>query len=131
MSQVSVVLAPDCYCFSPRIEAMTTRRLAPLVLAPGIQRTELTRLAISIGSEAMVDWLTQKLRKDGFPIEDGPRRTGDGYYESVVLDHDGNRIEIAVWFSPHTHRYWSALKTCRARRFVRSVREVCEFCATA
>jgi lactoylglutathione lyase len=25
---------------------------------------------------------------------DGPRRTGDGYYESVVVDPDGNRIEI-------------------------------------
>ena len=79
-----------------RIEAMTTSQLAPLVLAPGIERMGLTHLAISVGSEAMVDRLTQKLRKDGFPIEDGPRRTGDGYYESVVLDPDGNRIEIAA-----------------------------------
>ena len=23
-----------------------------------------------------------------------PRRTGDGYYESVIIDPDGNRIEI-------------------------------------
>jgi lactoylglutathione lyase len=23
-----------------------------------------------------------------------PRRTGDGYYESVILDPEGNRIEI-------------------------------------
>jgi len=23
-----------------------------------------------------------------------PRTTGDGYYESVVLDPDGNRVEI-------------------------------------
>jgi lactoylglutathione lyase len=29
-------------------------------------------------------------------IVDGPRRTGDGYYESVVLDPDGNRIELTV-----------------------------------
>jgi lactoylglutathione lyase len=27
---------------------------------------------------------------------DGPRRTGDGYYESLVLDPDGNRIEITA-----------------------------------
>jgi hypothetical protein len=29
-------------------------------------------------------------------ILDGPRRTGDGYYESVTLDPDGNRIEITA-----------------------------------
>jgi lactoylglutathione lyase len=27
---------------------------------------------------------------------DGPRRTGDGYYESVVLDPEGNRLELTV-----------------------------------
>jgi lactoylglutathione lyase len=25
-----------------------------------------------------------------------PRRTGDGYYESCVLDPDGNRLEITA-----------------------------------
>ena len=32
----------------------------------------------------------------GFAVLDGPRRTGDAYYESVVLDPDGNRIEITA-----------------------------------
>ncbi|MGH7949912.1 MAG: VOC family protein [Candidatus Binataceae bacterium] len=27
---------------------------------------------------------------------DGPRVTGDGYYESVVPDPDGNRVELTV-----------------------------------
>jgi lactoylglutathione lyase len=40
--------------------------------------------------------LTTQLRNDGFEVVDAPRRTGDGYYESVVLDPDGNRIEIAA-----------------------------------
>lgn len=53
-------------------------------------------LAISIGSEDAVDRLTEQLRKEGYPVLDGPRRTGDGYYESVVADPDGNRIEITV-----------------------------------
>lgn len=53
-------------------------------------------LAISVGSENAVDQLTEKLQNDGYPLLDGPRRTGDGYYESVVADPDGNRIEITV-----------------------------------
>jgi lactoylglutathione lyase len=79
-----------------RIEVMTTEKLGPLVIAPGTERMGLTHLAISVGSEEIVDSLTEKLREDGFSILDGPRRTGDGYYESVVLDADGNRIEITA-----------------------------------
>jgi len=77
-----------------RLEAMTTTSLVLAVLPPGIQRLGLTHLAISVGSERLVDELTQRLRNDGIAIVDGPRRTGDGYYESVVIDPDGNRIEI-------------------------------------
>jgi len=53
-------------------------------------------VAFSVGSEFRVDTLTQQLREAGHAILDGPRRTGDGYYESVVLDPDGNRVEITV-----------------------------------
>ena len=31
---------------------------------------------------------------DGYPVISGPRVTGDGYYESCILDPEGNRIEI-------------------------------------
>lgn len=56
----------------------------------------LAHVAISTGSRQAVDALTLRLRGDGHTVIDGPRTTGDGYYESVVLDPDGNRLEITV-----------------------------------
>lgn len=79
-----------------RLEAMTTTSLPLTEPAPGAQRLGLTHLAISVGSEHLVDELTTRLRNDGIAIVDGPRRTGDGYYESVIIDPDGNRIEICA-----------------------------------
>ncbi|MBR6124978.1 VOC family protein [Candidatus Saccharibacteria bacterium] len=51
-------------------------------------------LAFSVGSKEEVDRLTQQMSDDGITIAGQPRTTGDGYYESVVLDPEGNRIEI-------------------------------------
>jgi lactoylglutathione lyase len=58
------------------------------------QFTGLIHFAISTGSKEQVDTLTEQLRADGYEIVGEPRTTGDGYYESVVLDPEGNRIEI-------------------------------------
>jgi lactoylglutathione lyase len=60
------------------------------------QASGYAHLAFSIGSEAAVDALTARLREDGHRIVSAPRRTGDGYYESCVLDPDGNRVEITA-----------------------------------
>ena len=79
-----------------RIEAMSTSTLDPVAAPAGAQRMGWTHLALSVGSDAEVNSLTERLRADGYPVLDGPRRTGDGYYESVVLDPDGNRIEITA-----------------------------------
>ena len=53
-------------------------------------------LAFSVGSKEKVDQLTQQMSNDGITIAGQPRTTGDGYYESVVLDPEGNRIEITI-----------------------------------
>ena len=60
------------------------------------QFTGFIHMAISLGSEQAVDELTSRLIQDGYERLDGPRRTGDGYYESCVLDPDGNRLELTV-----------------------------------
>ena len=53
-------------------------------------------ISFSVGSKEEVDRLTQKMSEDGICVVGEPRTTGDGYYESVVLDPEGNRIEITV-----------------------------------
>ncbi|MBK9012832.1 MAG: VOC family protein [Saprospiraceae bacterium] len=60
------------------------------------EATGLTHFAVSVGSEAAVDALTENLRSNGHRIVGEPRWTGDGYYESVVLDPEGNRVEITA-----------------------------------
>lgn len=60
------------------------------------QFTGLVHFAIAVADKEKVDALTETLRKDGHEIVGEPRTTGDGYYESVVLDPDGNRIEITI-----------------------------------
>jgi lactoylglutathione lyase len=53
-------------------------------------------IAISVGSQKKVDELTAQVKSDGYEVVGEPRFTGDGYYESVILDPDGNRIEITA-----------------------------------
>lgn len=51
-------------------------------------------LSFSLGSRGAVDAATERLRAAGCAVEGGPRVTGDGYYESCVLDPEGNRVEL-------------------------------------
>ena len=53
-------------------------------------------IAFSVGSKEKVNELTNTLREAGYPVLNGPRTTGDGYYESVVSDPEGNQIEITI-----------------------------------
>ena len=60
------------------------------------QMKGLAHVAISLGSKEAVDLFTEKLRSDGYTIAGEPRTSGDGYYESAVLDPEGNYIEIVA-----------------------------------
>ena len=82
--------------FGARLELMQHPELGSRPTEGHVRAVGYTHLAISVGSEAQVTELTERLRTAGYPVVDGPRRTGDGYFESVVLDPDGNRIEITV-----------------------------------
>ena len=53
-------------------------------------------IALSVGSAASVRALTDRLRRDGYAVVSAPRVTGDGYFESVIEDPDGNRVELTV-----------------------------------
>ncbi len=59
-------------------------------------RTGFAHIAFSVGSVEKVDELTAKLKSDGYMVISEPRTTGDGYYESCVLDGEGNQIEITI-----------------------------------
>ncbi|WP_273273360.1 VOC family protein [Maribacter polysiphoniae] len=77
----------------PRLELMYNPNISENL--PGdVVHLGLVHFAISVGSRKKVVELTEKLRNSGFEIVGEPRTTGDGYYESVVLDPENNRIEI-------------------------------------
>ena len=75
-----------------RLEIMHKPNLADDPKSP--DRTGYAHISFSVGDKSKVDELTAKLKVDGYDVVDGPRTTGDGYYESAVLDFEGNRIEI-------------------------------------
>ena len=79
-----------------RLELMQMPGIEPRALPPETQVMGLVHLAFSPGDDAAVDALTERLRADGYAVIREAYRTGDGYYESTVLDPDGNRLEIAA-----------------------------------
>ncbi len=52
-------------------------------------------IAITLGSGEAVDALAEKCRADGC-LKSGPRWTGDGLYEAVILMPDGTPVEITA-----------------------------------
>ena len=61
-----------------------------------LTRTGYAHIAFSVGSKEKVDALTGELKADGYKVVSGPRKTGDGYYESCIVAFEDNQIEITV-----------------------------------
>ena len=76
-----------------RIELMHRPALAT---PPPGAATGYAHVAFSLGERQAVDAAVDRPRRRGVTVESPPRVTGDGYYEAVVMDPEGNRIELTA-----------------------------------
>jgi lactoylglutathione lyase len=58
------------------------------------QHKGIIHIAFSVATKQEVDAKAALLQANGFELLNGPRVTGDGYYEFVTLDPDKNRLEV-------------------------------------
>ncbi len=75
----------------PTIELMTVPDLADT--PPHAEFVGWAHIALNVGSKAEVDRMAEQARAT-HTLLSAPRMTGDGYYEAVIADPDGNRIEL-------------------------------------
>jgi lactoylglutathione lyase len=80
-----------------RLEIMNSPSIPAIKDTTGnMQHLGLIHVAFEVGSRLEVDDKASELLNDGFKILDGPRVTGDGYYEFTTLDPDNNMIEVTT-----------------------------------
>ena len=84
----------------PTIELMTLPDLPDAPTHP--EFIGWAHIAINVGSKAQVDRMAAQAQVDRMAAQaqangtllSAPRMTGDGFYEAVIADPDGNRIEL-------------------------------------
>ncbi len=76
-----------------RLELMQLPELSPAAPVPAMGYAH---LAIRVGSRERVDALVESARSAGVRIRSEARLTGDGYYEAVLDDPDGNQVEVTA-----------------------------------
>ena len=74
-----------------RLELMTR---ADVTRRAENEQLGIAHVAVGVGDDAAVDALARRFIAAGVSPDSGPRRTGDGYYECVIRDPEGNRVEI-------------------------------------
>ncbi len=92
----SYFLASSDHEAGARIELMSMPNIPASANDPIKQATGLIHIAISVGSREAVVALTNTMARNDIRVIDPPHDTGDGYFESCVLDPDGNRVEITI-----------------------------------
>ena len=75
-----------------RLEIMTN----DAGITPAKATAGYAHIALAVGTKDDVDQLVHRLTTDGVPLLNGPRTTGDGYYEAVIEDPEGNLIELTT-----------------------------------
>jgi len=79
-----------------KLEIMSLPALSGIKNDPTLPNKGITHLAFGVDTMSEVDEKAGQLEASGFPIVSSPRKTGDGFYEFVTLDPDGNRIEVTT-----------------------------------
>ncbi len=79
-----------------RIEIMTRPDIAANTAEQRYSVMGIAHFCIEVGTQEEVFTLTERLRNDGDTIASEPRLTGDGYFESAVLDPEGNFVELSA-----------------------------------
>ncbi|SMC86740.1 VOC family protein [Chryseobacterium sp. YR221] len=79
-----------------RLEIMTRPGIKENTSSYDSQQFGIVHLAFAVKTKENVNELTEVLRKDGYIIAGEPRTTGDGYYESAILDPENNIVEIVA-----------------------------------
>lgn len=77
----------------PALEIMSRKDISETY---GKEHIGLAHLAFHADTKAQVDEKIERFRRDGYTIYGETRTSGDGYYEGVILDPDGNIVEIVA-----------------------------------
>jgi lactoylglutathione lyase len=82
-----------------RIELMQKPGI-PENLNDPVEKQYIGIIHLSFGVDSMekVNDKSAELSRAGYKILQGPRKTGDGYWEFETLDPDNNRIEVSAIF---------------------------------
>ena len=79
-----------------KLEIMHQPNIPTVKREPKDQFIGFIHISFSVGSKENVNKLAAQLKEDGYEIIDGPRTTGDGFYEACVLDPENNRVEFTI-----------------------------------